>query len=126
MSDIDELERNKRKVQELMRLLIDPQTAPQAAALMTESYIQHNPNIASGRRAIIEWTRSEQAQRARQGMRPVGEPFLLAEGNYVMMMLTREVPHPHKPGETYRSYWFDMWRFENGLIAEHWDGAPLE
>jgi predicted SnoaL-like aldol condensation-catalyzing enzyme len=126
MNDRDVLEQNKQKVQELMRLLIDPRTAPQAAALMTESYIQHNPNIASGRNAIIEWTRSEQAQRARQGMQPVGEPFLLAEGDYVMMMLARELPHPHKPGETYRSYWFDMWRFENGLIAEHWDGAPIE
>ena len=109
-----------------MRLLVDPTTAHQAEHLMTESYSQHNPNIASGRKAIIEFTQTEAAQRARAKMVPAGEPFLLAEGDYVMMMLPRRVPHPHKPGETYMSYWFDMWRFENGLIAEHWDGAPIE
>jgi len=118
--------KTKRRSVSLMRLLVDPTTAHQAEHLMTESYIQHNPNIASGRKAIIEFTQTEAAQRARAKMVPAGEPFLLAEGDYVMMMLPRRVPHPHKPGETYMSYWFDMWRFENGLIAEHWDGAPIE
>lgn len=126
MTDQKTLEDNKNKIRELMRLLIDPATARQAERLMTPSYIQHNPNIASGREAIIEFTQTEAAQRARENMVPAGEPFLVAEGDYVVMMLPRRVPHPHKPGETYMSYWFDMWRLENGLIAEHWDGAPLE
>ena len=126
MTDQKTLEDNKNKVRELMRLLIDPATARQAERLMTPSYIQHNPNIASGREAIIQFTQTEAAQRARENMVPAGEPFLMAEGDYVVMMLPRRVPHPHKPGETYMSYWFDMWRLENGLIAEHWDGAPLE
>jgi predicted SnoaL-like aldol condensation-catalyzing enzyme len=126
MTDQKTLEDNKNKIRELMRLLIDPATARQAERLMTPSYIQHNPNIASGREAIIQFTRTEAAQRARENMVPAGEPFLMAEGDYVVMMLPRRVPHPHKPGETYMSYWFDMWRLENGLIAEHWDGAPLE
>lgn len=126
MADQTTLEQNKHKVRELMRLLVDPATAYQAAPLLTESYIQHNPNIASGRKAILEFTQSAAAQRARENMAPAGEPLLIAEGNYVVMMLPRDIPHPHKPGETYRSYWFDMWRLEDGLIAEHWDGAPLE
>jgi predicted SnoaL-like aldol condensation-catalyzing enzyme len=126
MTDQKTLEDNKNKIRELMRLLIDPATARQAERLMTPSYIQHNPNIASGREAIIQFTQTEAAQRARENMVPAGEPFLVAEGDYVVMMLPRRVPHPHKPGETYMSYWFDMWRLENGLIAEHWDGAPLE
>ena len=126
MTDQKTLEENKRKISDFMRLLVDAKTAHLAAPLMTEAYIQHNPNIASGRKAILDWTQSEAAQRARDGMKPAGKPMFVAEGNYVVMMLPRDVPHPHKPGETYRSYWFDMWRFENGLIAEHWDGAPLE
>lgn len=126
MTDQTTLENNKRKILQLMRLLVDPKTAHLAAPLMTESYIQHNPNIASGRKAIIEFTQSEMAQRARESMQPAGDPVLIAEGDFVVMMLPRDVPHPHKPGQTYRSYWFDMWRMEDGLIAEHWDGAPLE
>jgi predicted SnoaL-like aldol condensation-catalyzing enzyme len=35
------------------------------------------------------------------------------------------VPDPRDPGKTYRSYWFDMWRVEDGKLAEHWDGAPV-
>ncbi|MDB6014712.1 MAG: hypothetical protein JWL65_6962, partial [Gammaproteobacteria bacterium] len=67
------LEQNKHKVRELMRLLVDPATAYQAAPLLTESYIQHNPNIASGRKAILEFTQSAAAQRARENMAPAGE-----------------------------------------------------
>lgn len=126
MADQKTLEANKQKIRDFMRLLVDPKKAHQAAPLMTESYIQHNPNIASGRQAILDFTQSEMAQRARESMIPAGEPMLLAEGDYVVMMLPRRVPHPHKPGETYMSYWFDMWRIEDGLIAEHWDGAPME
>ena len=58
MTDPKTLEANKNKVRELMRLLVDPATARQAAPLMTESYIQHNPNIASGREAIINFTQT--------------------------------------------------------------------
>lgn len=126
MNEQDRLETNKQTIRELMRLLVDPKTARQAERLMTESYIQHNPNIASGRKAIIEFTQTEAAQRARESMVPAGEPMLVAEGDFVVMILPREVPHPHKPGETYRTYWFDMWRLEDGKAAEHWDGAPLE
>ena len=126
MNEQDRLETNKQTIRELMRLLVDPKTARQAERLMTESYIQHNPNIASGRKAIIEFTQTEAAQRARKSMVPAGEPMLVAEGDFVVMILPREVPHPHKPGETYRTYWFDMWRLEDGKAAEHWDGAPLE
>ena len=121
-----QLEANKQLVLKVMGLLIDSATAHLAAPYLTETYIQHNPNISSGREAIIKWTYSEQAARAREGMRPVGEPMLVAEGNRVVMVLARDVPHPTEPGKTYRSYWFDMWRIEDGKLAEHWDGAPLE
>jgi len=126
MADTVRLEKNKELVRRFMELLIDPATADEGGALATDTYIQHNPNIASGRQAIVDWTKTDQAERARTGMRPVGEPFLVAEGDRVVMMLKREVPHPTKPGEFYTSYWFDMWRIEDGKLAEHWDGAPLE
>jgi predicted SnoaL-like aldol condensation-catalyzing enzyme len=126
MTPQDQLEANKQVVLKCMALLVDSVTAPQAAQYMTASYIQHNPNIASGRQAIIDWTQSEQAARAREGMRVVGEPLLVAEGDKVVMMLCRELPHPTQPGKTYVTHWFDMWRIEDGKLAEHWDGALLE
>ncbi|QUD90211.1 nuclear transport factor 2 family protein [Phenylobacterium montanum] len=120
------LEANKQAVARFMELLVDPNKSDQVADFITESYIQHNPNIPSGRQAIIDFTKSERAQTARDEMRPAGRPVLVAEGDLVVMMLPRKVPHPTRPGEFYNSYWFDMWRIENGKLAEHWDAAPLE
>ncbi|EGY02494.1 hypothetical protein AZA_87327 [Nitrospirillum viridazoti Y2] len=114
-------------VMKVMGLLIDPDTAEQARPYLTESYIQHNPNIASGADAIIAFTRSEEARRARNAMRPATEPpSFVFEGDRIVMVLPRDVPDPADPSRTYRTYWFDMWRIEDGKLAEHWDAAPKE
>lgn len=114
-------------VQELMRLLVDPATAEQARPLITEAYLQHNPNIASGADAIIEWTQSEEAERARTSMQPSKDPpMFVHEDDKIVMILPRDLPDPHDPSKTYRTYWFDMWRIEDGKLAEHWDGALKE
>ncbi len=122
-----DLTANKDAVMKMMSLLVNPETAEQARQYLTKDYIQHNPNIASGADAVIEWTKTEEARRARESMRPAPEPPLfVAEGDKVVMMIAREVPDPEDPAKTYRSYWFDMWRIEDGKLAEHWDGAPKE
>jgi predicted SnoaL-like aldol condensation-catalyzing enzyme len=123
--DPAELAANKETVLAMMSLLVDPDRSEEARQYLTDSYIQHNPNIESGADGIIEWTKSDQAREARESMRPApGEPVLVAEGDKVVMMLARDVPDPDDPMKTYRSYWFDMWRIEDGKLAEHWDGAP--
>ena len=126
-SDDPKLQSHKELVLKVMGLLIHAETAEQARPFLTESYIQHNPNIASGADSIINWTSSAQAAKAREGMRPAqAPPVFVAEGDKVMMMLTRELPDPADPSKTYLSYWFDLWRVEDGKLAEHWDGAPKE
>lgn len=118
---------NKALVLKMMSLLVNPETAEQVRPLLTEEYLQHNPNIASGVDSIIEFTRTPEAARARENMRPAPEPpVLIAEGDKVVMMLVRELPDPADPSRTYKSYWFDMWRVEDGKLAEHWDGALKE
>ena len=49
-------------VLKMMSLLVDPSTSEQAREYLTESYVQHNPNIDSGADAIIEWTKTDQAR----------------------------------------------------------------
>lgn len=126
MTEQEKLEANKELVLKGMELLSQKETAHLAMDMIREDYIQHNPNIPHGRPAIFEFTQSEYGKKAREEMRPSGKPVVIAEGNLVVMMLPRKVPHPTKPGEFYDSYWFDMWRIEDGKWAEHWDGAPLE
>ncbi|MGI5132470.1 nuclear transport factor 2 family protein [Pseudonocardia sp. CA-107938] len=126
-TEADRLAANKDLVRTMMSLLVDPATSDEARQYLTESYLQHNPNIASGADAIIAWTKTDEARRARESMRPSPEaPVFVAEGDKVVMMLARDVPDPDDPTKTYRSYWFDMWRVEDGKLAEHWDAAPKE
>jgi predicted SnoaL-like aldol condensation-catalyzing enzyme len=35
----------------------------------------------------------------------------------------REMTEPKDPKKTYTTTWFDMFRIENGKLAEHWDPA---
>lgn len=114
-------------VTKFMELLVDPARSDQARALMTREYIQHNPNIPSGPDAIIAFTKTPEAERARQSMRPApAPPMFVVEGDRIVMILPRDLPDPKDPSKTYRSYWFDMWRIEDGKLAEHWDAAPKE
>jgi predicted SnoaL-like aldol condensation-catalyzing enzyme len=122
--DTTTLETNKAVVLKAIELLLDPEVSDQAREYLTEGYIQHNPEIESGADAIIAFTKSDEGRRARENMRPAPEPpVLVAEGDKVVMMISRDVPDPDSPGETYRAYWFDMWRVENGRLAEHWDAV---
>jgi predicted SnoaL-like aldol condensation-catalyzing enzyme len=122
---MNQLEANKALTVKLMELLVDPTKADQAREILTDEYVQHNPDIPSGADAIIAFAKSEAGAQARNSMRPSPEPpVLIAEGDLVVQMIARDLPDPDKPGETYRSYWFDLWRVEDGRLAEHWDAAP--
>jgi predicted SnoaL-like aldol condensation-catalyzing enzyme len=44
---------------------------------------------------------------------------IMAEGDYVTIAFVR--PETGPDGETYYSTWFDMFRIQDGRIAEHWD-----
>lgn len=123
--DADRLEANKALVQRFMELLLDPETADEVRDLLTEDYVQHNPDIPSGVDAIIAFAKSETAVQAKKDMQPSPEPpVLVAEGDLVVKMLTRELADPDDPGATYRGFWFEMWRVEDGRLAEHWDAVP--
>jgi predicted SnoaL-like aldol condensation-catalyzing enzyme len=45
----------------------------------------------------------------------------MAEGDYVVLAFKRELPDPQNAGKNYTTTWFDMFRIQDGKIAEHWD-----
>ena len=122
-SDDPTLAANKKLVYEFWRRIIQARNTSLAEEFMTETYIQHNPHIATGRKAFVElFSRSA----------PVAEKdhvenlvAIVAEGDLVTLAFRREEEHPQKPGTTYTTTWFDMFRVENGKVAEHWDPATL-
>ncbi len=48
---------------------------------------------------------------------------IVAEGDQVALVTRQEHPHPARPGATYTTTWFDLFRIDSGRIVEHWDDA---
>lgn len=79
----------------------------------TENYIQHHPGIAPGREGAREHFKREIAQGARVTLKG-----MTVEGNMAAIHLHREFADGSPPEEV-----IEMWRIENGRLAEHWGVA---
>ncbi len=116
---------NKQVALRIMRELLECNHWSDAGNWLTERYIQHNPNVGSGLQPVIDFFTA-----TRERVEPCDElttPIVavLADGDLVTVVLPREYPHPTRPGETYTTTWFDMWRFVDGKADEHWDPATI-
>lgn len=114
---------NKRLVYDFWREVIEAGHLDLAEKYMAESYIQHNPNAATGRAGFIEFF-SKFTKPIPVSSR-VKAPLvsIVAEGDLVVLSFVQEVPDPKDPAKKYTTTWFDMLRIENGKLAEHWDSA---
>ena len=118
------IHRNKQAAYHIMRELLQCGHWSDAGKWLTERYIQHNPNAADGLAPVQKFF----ADRPRT---PTCDKLttpivaVLGEGDLVAVVMGRTYPNPNKPGETYSTSWFDMWRFVDGKADEHWDAATL-
>jgi predicted SnoaL-like aldol condensation-catalyzing enzyme len=118
---------NKQAAMHIVRDLLEAGHWDEAPKWLTEKYIQHNPNFASGRETVMK------AFGSRGNPRPVPDKnswrtkvvAVVAEGDYVTVATVRELPDPREPGKTYTTTWFDMWRFVDGKADEHWDYGTI-
>jgi predicted SnoaL-like aldol condensation-catalyzing enzyme len=96
----------------------------QADKWLTERYIQHNPNAASGREAVVKFfSRLKPTPTCDKLTTPI--VAVLAQGDLVMVARPQEYKDPRHPGQNYTSTWFDMWRIKDGKADEHWDNDTL-
>jgi predicted SnoaL-like aldol condensation-catalyzing enzyme len=118
-SDDARLAANKKLVFDFWREVFQARNMDLAPKYMAETYIQHNPTVATGRKAFVDFF----GRFERQPVKPIIDNLvtMIAERDYVILAFRRELPDPRNPGQTYTTTWFDMLRIENGLIAEHWD-----
>jgi predicted SnoaL-like aldol condensation-catalyzing enzyme len=112
---------NKKLVYDFWREVFEAGHMELAPKYMDESYIQHNPNVATGRQAFVDFFSKIKTPQAI--VEKVKAPLvaIVAEGDLVILTFVSEKPDPKNPGKTYTTTWFDMFRIENGKIAEHWD-----
>ncbi len=118
-SEDPQLVANKKLVYDFWREVFQARNMALAPRYMAEDYVQHNPNVPTGRQGFIDFF----GRFERQPVRPEIDDLvtMVAEGDLVVLAFRRELPDPQNPGQTYTTTWFDMFRIENGKIAEHWD-----
>ncbi|OJY61818.1 MAG: hypothetical protein BGP16_14325 [Sphingobium sp. 66-54] len=114
---------NKKLVFDMWRTILEAGHVEQADKFLSEDYIQHNPNVASGRATVVEFFSKMLKKKPIENSIP-GLVSIVAERDLVVMSFVREYPDPKDSAKTYTTTWFDMFRVENGVIVEHWDSSP--
>lgn len=113
VTDVEKTEENKKIVENFVReILIEGKMEKLASYFDGDNYIQHNSAIANGvsglGAALEAW--------AKQGITMVFEKnhMILGQGDFVLSVSEGKLGGKH-------SSFYDLFRIENGKIAEHWD-----
>ena len=118
---------NKEAALHIMRELLQCGQWERSGEWLTDAYHQHNPNAATGRAAVVDFFTKVLKQPRTANCGPLTTPVVavIAEGDYVTVMMPRTYDDPRTPGKTYSTTWFDTWRFVDGKADEHWDSALI-
>jgi predicted SnoaL-like aldol condensation-catalyzing enzyme len=115
---------NKKLVFDMYRAIIQAGRTDLAPQFFTKDYIQHNPNVSSGLDALVAYIKQTRPERPIAPTITFPTIAIMAEGDLVTVAVVTYEPDPEKPGTKYATTHFDMYRIENGKIAEHWDHVP--
>ena len=114
---------NKRLVYDFWREVFEGAHMELADKYMAESYVQHNPNVPTGRAAFVEFFQRVRKPAPIEARIKAPVVAIVAEADLVVLSFAREHPDPKDAAKKYTTTWFDMFRIENGKIVEHWDPA---
>lgn len=127
LADADaRLAANKRFVYDFWREVFEAGHMELADKYMAETYIQHNPNVATGRAPFIAFFSSRVKPKPIEARVKAPLVAIAADGDLVILSFVREGVDPKDPTTKYTTTWFDMFRIESGKIAEHWDPATRQ
>jgi predicted SnoaL-like aldol condensation-catalyzing enzyme len=110
---------NKQLVYDMYRIVLQAGLWQRAGEFIRDDYVQHNPNAGQGLSGVQDYIRKTRPERPIKDTLELPLINLIAERDYVMTAFVR--PEKDASGETYYSTWFDLYRIEDGKIAEHWD-----
>ena len=115
---------NKRLVYDFWREVLQAHHVDRTPQYLAESYIQHNPNVPTGRAAFMEFFSRFPAEPIKDSIDDLVS--IVAERDLVVLAFRRELPDLAREGQTYTTTWFDMFRIADGKIVEHWDYGTKE
>lgn len=113
VKDLDKTEENRALVKNFLYDVMQGNNLEKTPEYFDgDTYIQHNTGIADG----VSGLNTALAALAEQGVEMIYDEthMVLAQGNYVLAVSEGTF------GGAPTSY-YDLWRVENGKIAEHWD-----
>jgi predicted SnoaL-like aldol condensation-catalyzing enzyme len=120
------LAHNKKLVFDFWRIVYEGGHLDKAPQYMAETYIQHNPNVTSGRAAFVELFKKVRAPKPVAPLIKAPVISIVAERDIVMVSTVRKVRDRANPDHIYYMTWFDVFRIDDhGLIAEHWDPSEM-
>ena len=119
-----QLEKNKRLLYDFWRVVVEGGHVELIDNYVSDDYIQHNPNVASGKQALIELFSAN-------GRKPVPikdrvqSPIvaIVAEGDLISLTQVRTYPDPQDANKTYTTSGLSLFRVRDGKLVEHWDPA---
>lgn len=114
---------NKRLVYDFWREVFEAGHLDRAEHYLAESYIQHNPTVPGGRAGFVSFMEKFSKKKPVEAKLKGPLVSIVAEGDMVVLSFVKQQPDPADPASKYTTTWFDMFRIENGKIAEHWDPA---
>ncbi|WP_083198308.1 nuclear transport factor 2 family protein [Pararhizobium polonicum] len=119
------LNANKQVVYGIIRDLLEANHWDRADRYLTERYLQHNPNAASGRAGVVQYFTQVLNTKPSPIPEKIKTPvaFVTAEGDLVTVGYVREIKDEKDPAKTYTTTWYDTWRIKDGKADEHWDPA---
>lgn len=113
LEDLDRSEENRKLVEDFLYDVMQGNNLAKTPDYFDgDAYIQHNTGIADG----VSGLDAALSSMAEQGIQMVYDKvhMVLAQGNFVLA-----VSEGTFAGEP--TSWYDLWRIEDGKIAEHWD-----
>ena len=123
-SEDPKLNSNKQVAYHIVRDLLEANHWDLAGRYLTNRYIQHNPNAASGLAGVVHFFADVRHVKASPIPDRIRTPVVsvVAEGDLVIVTYARNAPNAD-PAKAYSTTWFDMWRIKDGKADEHWDPA---
>jgi predicted SnoaL-like aldol condensation-catalyzing enzyme len=120
------LQANKMVVYGIYRDLLQAGHWELAGKYLTDRYIQHNPNAASGREGVVKFFTEVLKVKPSPIPEKLTSPIVavLAEGDLVTVLSVAE--RKDGAGKPYTTTWFDTWRIKDGKADEHWDCATKQ
>ncbi|HWW02477.1 MAG TPA: nuclear transport factor 2 family protein [Candidatus Acidoferrum sp.] len=110
--------RNKAIVLDFYTTVLINRQIDAAPRFLRPDYIQHNPNVPTGLKGFMDTFRARFAQKLppdykRELLNVIGE-------NDMVVVYMRQTWTSHD-GKHHQALGFDMFRIQDGKIAEHWD-----